>query len=77
MERTPAASVFGGDPVDSGAEDEADDRPTTFGEKLRAGKDEEEEVNSEEDQSKVALTEQERECALCRKNCCGSLMIYR
>ena len=47
MERTPAASVFGGDPVDSGAEDEADDRPTTFGEKLRAGKDEEEEVRLE------------------------------
>ncbi|KAJ6488091.1 hypothetical protein DFH09DRAFT_1209933 [Mycena vulgaris] len=45
--------------ADSGAEDERDDRPVTFGEKLRAGKDEEEEGKSDEEGAKPVLTEQE------------------
>lgn len=44
---------------DSGAEDERDDRPVSFGEKLRAGKDEEEEGKSDEEGAKPVLTEQE------------------
>jgi Ran-binding protein 3 len=45
--------------VDSGAEDEHDDRPSTVGEKLRAGKDEEEEGKSDDEDAKPVLTEQE------------------
>ncbi|KAJ6619946.1 hypothetical protein B0H10DRAFT_2024200 [Mycena sp. CBHHK59/15] len=45
--------------ADSSAEDESDDRPVSFGEKLRAGKDEEEEVRSDEEGAKPVLTEQE------------------
>lgn len=44
---------------DSGAEDEKDDRPTTFGEKLRAGKDDEDDAHSEDEHPKMVLTEQE------------------
>ncbi|KAJ7091495.1 hypothetical protein B0H15DRAFT_836408 [Mycena belliarum] len=45
--------------ADSGAEDERDDRPVSFGEKLRAGKDDEEEGKSDEEGAKPVLTEQE------------------
>ncbi|KAJ7509918.1 hypothetical protein B0H11DRAFT_1261307 [Mycena galericulata] len=61
LERTPAegsASAPNGS-TDSGAEDERDDRPVSFGEKLRAGKDEEEEGKSDEEGVKPVLTEQE------------------
>ncbi|TFK39720.1 hypothetical protein BDQ12DRAFT_681098 [Crucibulum laeve] len=44
--------------ADSG-EDDTDDRPTTFGERLRAGRDEEEDTKSDDDHLKVVLTEQE------------------
>ncbi|KAJ7880067.1 hypothetical protein B0H14DRAFT_3082849 [Mycena olivaceomarginata] len=47
---TPVGSAFAGNESapDSGAEDERDDRPISFGEKLRAGKDEEEGKSDEE-----------------------------
>jgi Ran-binding protein 3 len=51
---------------DSGAEDERDDRPISFGEKLRAGKDEEE-GKSDEESAKPVLTEQE--CGYMRFHC--------
>ncbi|KAJ7931679.1 hypothetical protein B0H13DRAFT_1957161 [Mycena leptocephala] len=55
-----ATNAFSGNgSVDSGAEDEHDDRPSTFGEKLRAGKDEEEEGKSDDEDAKPVLTEQE------------------
>ncbi|KAJ7255429.1 hypothetical protein B0H12DRAFT_1202147 [Mycena haematopus] len=55
-----AGSAFAGNgsAPDSGAEDERDDRPISFGEKLRAGKDEEE-GKSDEESAKLVLTEQE------------------
>ncbi|KAJ7696468.1 hypothetical protein B0H17DRAFT_929523 [Mycena rosella] len=58
---TPVGGVpaTNGSAADSGAEDERDDRPVTFGEKLRAGKDEEEEGKSDEEGAKPVLTEQE------------------
>ncbi|KAF7356426.1 Brefeldin A resistance protein [Mycena venus] len=58
---TPVGSAFtgNGSAPDSGAEDERDDRPISFGEKLRAGKDEEEEGKSDEESAKPVLTEQE------------------
>ncbi|KAJ7140300.1 hypothetical protein C8R43DRAFT_1018194 [Mycena crocata] len=56
---TPVGTAFGNGSADSGAEDERDDRPVTFGEKLRAGKDEEEEGKSDEEGAKPVLTEQE------------------
>ncbi|KAJ7491942.1 hypothetical protein FB451DRAFT_1122571 [Mycena latifolia] len=57
---TTAGSALGTNgSADSGAEDERDDRPVTFGEKLRAGKDEEEEGKSDEESAKPVLTEQE------------------
>jgi Ran-binding protein 3 len=59
VERNSTVSVIrsnGG--VDSGAEDDGDDRPVSFGEKLRAGKDDDE-SRSDEEQSKFMLTEQE------------------
>ncbi|KAJ7300877.1 hypothetical protein DFH08DRAFT_907770 [Mycena albidolilacea] len=57
---TPVGSAFAGNESapDSGAEDERDDRPISFGEKLRAGKDEEE-GKSDEESAKPVLTEQE------------------
>lgn len=48
---------------DSGAEDDRDDRSISFGEKLRAGKDDEEPDQSDEE-SKVVLQEQDRESNL-------------
>lgn len=67
MERNPTVGVFGASTTgdrngsDSGAEDDGDYRPkhTSFGARLRAGKDEDEESKSEEEQSKVLLTEQD------------------
>ena len=67
MERNPTVGVFGASTTgnnngsDSGAEDDRDYRPThtSFGARLRAGKDEDEESKSEEEQSKVLLTEQD------------------
>lgn len=68
MERNPTVGVFGASTTgnnklnngsDSGPEDDADYRPThtSFGARLRAGKDEDEESKSEEEQPK--LTEQD------------------
>lgn len=48
---------------DSEAEDDRDDRPVSFGEKLRAGKDDEDPEQSDEE-SKIVLQEQDRECSL-------------
>ncbi|KAJ8079631.1 hypothetical protein PM082_011218 [Marasmius tenuissimus] len=59
LERPSAAPAFGGNSAhDSGAEEEREDRRSTFGERLRAGKDDEE-GSGEEDNSKMNLTEQE------------------
>jgi Ran GTPase-activating protein (Ran-binding protein) len=59
LERNPTVSAFGSNGgVDSGAEDDGDDRPVSFGEKLRAGNDDEDQ-RSDEEQSKFMLTEQE------------------
>ncbi|KAF8216736.1 hypothetical protein K438DRAFT_1797737 [Mycena galopus ATCC 62051] len=57
---TTAGSALAGDgsAPDSGAEDERDDRPISFGEKLRAGKDEED-GKSDDESGKPVLTEQE------------------
>ncbi|KAJ7580135.1 hypothetical protein C8J56DRAFT_865843 [Mycena floridula] len=45
--------------VDSGAEEDEEERHTTFGEKLRAAKDDQEETQSEDERPKIVLTEQE------------------
>ncbi|KAJ6514938.1 hypothetical protein C8R47DRAFT_1089120 [Mycena vitilis] len=58
LERATSA-VLGNGSADSSAEDEHDDRPISFGEKLRAGKDEEEEAKSDDEGGKPVLTEQE------------------
>ena len=58
LERNSAAPVLGGSAHDSGAEDEREDRVSTFGEKLRAGKDEED-GSGDEENSRMNLTEQE------------------
>ncbi|KAG5653606.1 hypothetical protein H0H81_011978 [Sphagnurus paluster] len=61
MERTPGLSVFGsngGATSDSGAEDDKDDG-ASFGAKLRAGKDEDDEGKSDEEQGKFILSEQD------------------
>ncbi|KAJ7781907.1 hypothetical protein DFH07DRAFT_791951 [Mycena maculata] len=55
---TGSASATNGS-TDSSAEDERDDRPVSFGEKLRAGKDDEEDGKSDEESAKPVLTEQE------------------
>ncbi|CAA7265139.1 unnamed protein product [Cyclocybe aegerita] len=63
-ERTPSApAMFGvlgqsSNGSDSGAEDEQEE-PTTFGERLRAHKDDEDENRSDEENGKVQLTEQD------------------
>ncbi|KAF8075157.1 hypothetical protein FPV67DRAFT_617951 [Lyophyllum atratum] len=59
VERTPGISVFGsnGAASDSGAEDEKEDRGS-FGERLRAGKDDEDDGKSDEE-AKYMLTEQD------------------
>ncbi|EDR13928.1 uncharacterized protein LACBIDRAFT_305140 [Laccaria bicolor S238N-H82] len=68
LERNPTVGVFGASTTtgnnngsDSGAEDDGGYRSThtSFGARLRAGKDEDEESKSEEEQSKVLLTEQD------------------
>jgi Ran-binding protein 3 len=63
LERNPTVGVFGASTTgnnngsDSGAEDDGDYRPThtSFGARLRAGKDEDEDSKSEEEQPKVLL----------------------
>jgi len=59
LERNKSTSVFGetGKGSDSGEEEEQEEGTTTFGEKLRAGKDDEDERWDED--SKVQLTEQD------------------
>jgi Ran-binding protein 3 len=59
LERTSGlfASGFNGT-TDSGGEEEEEDRPLSFGEKLRAGRDEDEEAASDEEKGKFALEEQ-------------------
>ncbi|KAJ7117731.1 hypothetical protein C8R44DRAFT_626294 [Mycena epipterygia] len=56
---TPGSAFATNGSADSGAEEEQDDRPVSFGEKLRAGKDEEEEGKSDDESAKPVLTEQE------------------
>ncbi|KAJ7625492.1 hypothetical protein FB45DRAFT_795632 [Roridomyces roridus] len=56
---TPAPGTGSATNGDSSAEDEHDDRPATFGEKLRAGKDEDEEGKTDDEDAKPVLTEQE------------------
>lgn len=69
LERT-ATAFAGNGSADSGAEDEHEDsRPITFGEKLRAGKDEEEEGKSEDEGAKPILTEQECASRVLRSYC--------
>ena len=52
------ASGFNGT-TDSGGEEEDEERSLSFGEKLRAGRDEEEEAASDEEKGKFALEEQQ------------------
>lgn len=62
LERNSAIGVIGtnGAGQDSGTEDDReDDRLTSFGEKLRAGRDDEDDNKSDEEQGKVVLTEQD------------------
>ncbi|RDB15350.1 Brefeldin A resistance protein [Hypsizygus marmoreus] len=62
VERTQGINAFGainGGGSDSGAEDDKEERAVSFGEKLRAGKNYEDESKSDEDQQKVTLTEQD------------------
>jgi len=61
LERNSTIGIFGSNGTagdDSGVEDDRDDRPITFGEKLRAGKDDEEDSKSD-DEPRVVLTEQD------------------
>jgi len=55
--------VFASGADDSGAEDDRDDRPISFGAKLRAGKDDED-VEQSDEEPKVVLQEQDRESNL-------------
>ncbi|KAK7056491.1 hypothetical protein VNI00_003047 [Paramarasmius palmivorus] len=60
VERSTSTPVLGGVGQDSGAEDDRDERPrSTFGERLRAGKDEDEGSGADEDNPRMHLTEQE------------------
>ncbi|KAL0574310.1 hypothetical protein V5O48_007648 [Marasmius crinis-equi] len=63
LERNSNTPLLGGNGngnhQDSGAEDERDDRRSTFGERLRAGKDDDEGSGGDEDSPKMSLTEQE------------------
>ncbi|KAL0953953.1 hypothetical protein HGRIS_005114 [Hohenbuehelia grisea] len=54
-----AIGAFDAFAADSGAEDDREDRTQSFGEKLRAGKDDSDEARSEEEEPRVALTEQD------------------
>jgi Ran-binding protein 3 len=55
-------NVFGSSgPGSSGGEEDDDDKPASFGEKLRAGIDDEDEDRSDEEKGKVTLTELESE----------------
>ncbi|PPQ93877.1 hypothetical protein CVT25_013586 [Psilocybe cyanescens] len=63
LERTGSANVYGGSGgsgkgSESGDEDEQDEEPTTFGERLRAGRDDDEDGKWDED-NKIQLTEQD------------------
>jgi len=61
LERNSTISVFASNDAgvdDSEAEDDRDDRPVSFGEKLRAGKDDEDTEQSDEE-SKIVLQEQD------------------
>jgi len=60
LERTQPVSIFGGSGKgsESGDEDDQDDEPTTFGEKLRASRDDDDDSRWDED-SKPQLTEQD------------------
>ncbi|KAF8159374.1 hypothetical protein B0H34DRAFT_796628 [Crassisporium funariophilum] len=61
MERNQSVGVFGGSTngSDSSQEDDRDDQPSSFGEKLRAGIDESAEAKSDDEQPKIQLTEQD------------------
>lgn len=58
----------------SGNEDERDDRQLTFGEKLRASKDNGEDTKSEEEDAKIVLTEQDGK--LFKRSACLYLTLY-
>jgi Ran-binding protein 3 len=55
LERNSTVGALGGNGADSGAEDGGEDNPSSFGERLRAGKDDEEEMADDG----LKLTEQE------------------
>jgi Ran-binding protein 3 len=59
LERTPSSGVFGesNNSSESGADDEQEDDRMSFGARLRAGKDEDEEIKTDEE--KLNLTEQD------------------
>ena len=59
MERAPSIGVFGesNNGSESGASDEQEDDRMSFGARLRAGKDEDEEIKTDEE--KLNLTEQD------------------
>ncbi|ESK87580.1 nuclear protein export protein [Moniliophthora roreri MCA 2997] len=60
VERNTTAPALGGSGRDSGAEDDGEDRPpSTFGERLRAGRDEDEGSGADEDSPRMNLTEKE------------------
>jgi hypothetical protein len=62
LERSSTLPFFGSNGAgDSGGEDDEDeeDKSVSFGEKLRAGRDDEDEAASDEERSKLALAEQE------------------
>ena len=60
LERNTTLRTFGANGAgDSGEEDEEEDRTVSFGEKLRAGRDDDDEVASDEEKRKLALEEQE------------------
>jgi Ran-binding protein 3 len=59
VERNSTVNVLGSNEGGDSGEEDVDDAPVSFGEKLRAGKDDED-SRSDEGQLKVMLTEQER-----------------
>lgn len=61
MERTSTLNIFGANGATDSGDDEENGRQTSFGEKLRAGRDEGDEGKSEEEPEKLNLTEQESE----------------
>jgi Ran-binding protein 3 len=62
MERTSAADTLGSNGhMEGSGEDDQEEKQVSFGEKLRADKDESDDGKSDDEQGKIALTEQESE----------------